>query len=170
MLYEGDMKSFCNSSFNFNVVTSLQGRFGTSALFSLLSATCTFFIKVAVYGNGHGQRSKQNNSHCLRVRLQLQNTEDESRGTTQTCTTKSYEKSLRSSCAGVVKVGEFSSQILLLQTTRRDEPQCRGTILNIFEVRTKAFSKSTSHFLRNSLFLLKVHVPHNYYCFYTCDS
>ena len=26
----------------------------------------------------------------------------------------------------------------------------------------KDFSKSTSHFLRNSMFLLKVHVPHNY--------
>ena len=74
----------------------------------------------------------------------------------------SYERSLRSSCAGVVKVGEFSSQIPLPQTTGRDEPQCRGTIRNVFEVRTKAFSESTSHFLRNSLFLLKVHVPHNY--------
>ena len=29
-------------------------------------------------------------------------------------------------------------------------------------VQTKAFSKSNSYFLRNSLFSLKVHVPHNY--------
>ena len=38
----------------------------------------------------------------------------------------------------------------------------RGTIRNVFEVRTKAFSESTSHFLKNSQFLLKVHIPHNY--------
>ena len=85
------------------------------------------------------------------VRLQPQNTEDESRGTTQTCTAKSYEKSLRSDLADVVKVGKFSSQILLHQTIRRDKLRCRGTIRNVFEVRTKAFSKSTSYFLRNSL-------------------
>ena len=47
---------------------------------------------------------------ATRVRLQSQNTEDESRGTTQTCTAKSYERSLRSGRAGVVKV----SQILRL--------------------------------------------------------
>ena len=38
-----------------------------------------------------------------RVRLQQQTTEDESRGTTQTCTAKSYERSLRSGRAGVAK-------------------------------------------------------------------
>ena len=65
------------------------------------------------------------------VRLQLQNTKDELRGTTQTCKMKSYERSLRSGRAGV-KVGEFSSQILLPQTIGRDETQCRGTIHNIF--------------------------------------
>ena len=85
------------------------------------------------------------------ARLQPQNTEDESRGTTQTCTAKSYEKSLRSGLADVVKVGKFSSQIPLPQTTGRDKLRCRGTIRNVFEVRTKAFSKSTSYFLRNSL-------------------
>ena len=37
----------------------------------------------------------------------------------------------------MVKVGEFSSQIPLPQTTGRDEPQCRGTICDVFEVRTK---------------------------------
>ena len=89
------------------------------------------------------------------VRLQPQNMEDESRGTTQTCTAKSYERSLRSGRAGVVKVGKFSIQIPLPQTTGKDEPQCRGTLRNVFGVRTKAFSKSTSHFL----FSLKVHVP-----------
>ena len=98
----------------------------------------------------------------LRVRLQPQNTEDESRGMTKTCTAKSCERSLRSGLAGVVKVGEFSSQILLLQTTGRNELQCRGTVCDVFEVRTKTFQKRTSHFLRNSLFSLKVHVPRNY--------
>ena len=68
-------------------------------------------------------------------------TEDESRCMTQTWTAKSYERSLRSSHAGVVKFGEFSSQIQLPQTTGRDKLQCRGTIRNIFKVRTKAFSK-----------------------------
>ena len=42
------------------------------------------------------------------ARLQPQNTEDGSTGTTQTCTVKSYERSLRSGHAGMVKVGEFS--------------------------------------------------------------
>ena len=54
-----------------------------------------------------------------------------SRGTIQT---RSNETSLRSSRAGVVKVSEFSSEIPPPQTTRRDEPQCRGTICNVFEV------------------------------------
>ena len=70
------------------------------------------------------------------VRLHPQNMEDESRGTTQTCTARSNERSLRSSRSHLVKVREFSSQIPLSQTTGRDEPQCRGTIGNL----TKAFS------------------------------
>ena len=106
----------------------------------------------------------------LCVRLQPENTEDESRGTTQACTAKSCERSLRSGLTGVVKFGEFSSQIPLPQTTGRDEPQCRGTICNVFKVWTKAFLKSTSYFLRNSLFSLNVHVPRNYECLYTYDS
>ena len=92
------------------------------------------------------------------VRLQPQNREDESRGTTQTCTAKTYERSLRSSLAGVVKVGKFSSQIPLPQTTGRDEPQCRGTIRNVFEVQTKAFSKSTSYFFEKQSVFAKSHV------------
>ena len=85
------------------------------------------------------------------VRLQPQIMEDELRAMTQTCTAKSHERSLRNSLAGVVKVGKFSSQIPLLQTTGRDELQCRGTIYNVFKVQTKPFLKSTSYFLRNSL-------------------
>ena len=96
------------------------------------------------------------------VRLQLQNTKDESRATTQTCTARSNERSLRIGRARVVKVREFSSQIPLPQTTGWKEQQCRETIRNIFEVRTKPFSKSTSCFLRNSLFSAELHVPHNY--------
>ena len=42
------------------------------------------------------------------VRLQPQNTEDESRGTMQTCTAKSYERSPRNGRGAVVKVSEFS--------------------------------------------------------------
>ena len=42
------------------------------------------------------------------------------------------QKAIRERCkegrAGVVKVGKFSSQIPLSQTTGRDEPQCSGTI------------------------------------------
>ena len=45
------------------------------------------------------------------VRLQLQNTEDELRSTTQTCTASNNERSLRSSHSHVVKVCKFSSQI-----------------------------------------------------------
>ena len=66
------------------------------------------------------------------VRLQLQNTKDESRGTTQTSTAINNERSLRVGRARVVKVREFSSQIPLPQTTGREERQRRGTILNIF--------------------------------------
>ena len=62
------------------------------------------------------------------VRMQRQNTEDESRGTTQTCTAKSYERSLRSGHEGMIKVNKFFSQTSLLEITRRNEPQCRGTI------------------------------------------
>ena len=49
------------------------------------------------------------NSTTCSVRLQPQNTEDESRDMTQTGKMKSNECSLRSGCAGVVKVSEFSS-------------------------------------------------------------
>ena len=87
-------------------------------------------------------------SVAVYVRLQLQNMKDESRGTTHTCTARSNGRSLRSGRARVVKVREFSSQIPLPKTTGREEWQRRGTIRNIFEVRTKAFLKSTSCFLR----------------------
>ena len=70
------------------------------------------------FGNGCGQRSKLTAAAC--VRLQLQNTEDELRGTTQTYTARSNEKSLRSDSTQVVKVREFSSQILLLQANGRN--------------------------------------------------
>ena len=56
------------------------------------------------------------------VRLQPQNTEDESRGMTQTFTVKSYKRSLRSGLA-------------LSETTNRAKLQYRGTIRNVFEVR-----------------------------------
>ena len=68
-------------------------------------------------------------------------TKHESRGMTQTCTVRSNDRSLRSGCARVVKVCEFSSQIPLPQTTRKDQLQCRGTIHNIFEVWMKVFEK-----------------------------
>lgn len=93
------------------------------------------------------------------IRVQLQNMKDKSRGATQTCTAKSNRRSLRSGCAGIVKVSEFSSQIPLLQTTGRNKLQCRGTIRNVFEVQTKAFRKLPLTFLKNSLFLLKVYIP-----------
>ena len=86
------------------------------------------------------------------IRVQLQNMKDKSRGGTQTCTAKSNKRSLRSGCAGIVKVSEFSSQIPLLQTTGRNKLQCRGTIRNVFEVWIKAFLKIISHFLRKSFF------------------
>ena len=85
-----------------------------------------------------------------------------SREARQTWTAKSYERSLRNGRAGVSIVGEFSSQGQLPQTAGRDRPQCRRTIRNVFEVRTKAFSESNSYFLRNSLFSPEVHVPNNY--------
>ena len=66
------------------------------------------------------------------VRLQLQNMKDELRGTTQSSTARSNERSLRVGRARMVKVREFSSQIPLPQTTGREEWQRRGTILNIF--------------------------------------
>ena len=66
------------------------------------------------------------NSTTRSVRLQLQNTEDESRDMTQTGKMKSNECSLRSGCAGVVKVSEFSSQIPLLQTTRGTNHNAEG--------------------------------------------
>ena len=92
---------------------------------------------------------------------------DELRGTTQTWTVRSIERSLRSGCARVVRVCEFSTQILLPQATRWEEWQWRGTICNIFEVRTEVFLKSTSCFLRNSLFSANMT---NYLVVYTYDS
>ena len=80
------------------------------------------------------------------VKLQQRNTEDKSRGTTQTCTTKSNEKSQRSSRAGLVQAIEFSSQIPLPQTIGRDKPQCRGKIHIVFKVRMKAFPKIPLNF------------------------
>ena len=77
------------------------------------------------------------------------------RGMTQTCTVRSNERSLRKGRACVVKVCEFSSQIPLPQTTGRDELLCGGTIRNIFKGLTRAFLKSTSHFLRSSPFFAK---------------
>ena len=55
------------------------------------------------------------------IRIQLQNTEDELRGTTESCTARNNEKSLGSSHACMVKVSKFSVQILLQQTTGRDK-------------------------------------------------
>ena len=95
------------------------------------------------------------------IRLQLQNTKDESRGTTQTCTTRSNERFLRSGHACVVQVHEFFSQIPLPQTIGRGDQQCRETIRNIFEVCMKVFLESTSCYLRNSLFSAELHIPHN---------
>ena len=52
-----------------------------------------------------------------RVRLQQQNTEDESRATTQTCTVKSYERSLRSGRAGVAKFYTYGVVTCMLPFT-----------------------------------------------------
>ena len=65
---------------------------------------------------------------------------------------RDIQGAVNASHAGMVKVCKFFSQILHPQTTGKDEPQCRGTIHNVFEVQTKAFSKSNSHFLRKSVF------------------
>ena len=70
-------------------------------------------------------------------------------------------RSLRIGHTLMVKACEFSSQIPPLQTTGREERQCRRIIHNIFKVWTKAFLKSTSCFLKNSLFFAELHVPHN---------
>ena len=78
------------------------------------------------------------------VWLQLQNMEDELRGTTA----NSNERSLRSGRAGMVKVGEFSIQIPLLQTTGRDKPHCRETICNVIDVQMKAFLEKLLTYLR----------------------
>ena len=73
---------------------------------------------------GRGQRSKTEQlAVAACVKLQLQNTEDESKGTTQTCKARSNERSLRSGRACVVKVREFSSQIPLPRATGRKERQ-----------------------------------------------
>ena len=72
-------------------------------------------LKNTGYGNGCGQSSRWLNSAC--VTLQLQNMEDELRGTTQTCTVRNDEWSQRSSDACMVKSCKLSSQISLLQTT-----------------------------------------------------
>jgi len=101
-------------------------------------------IKVAGSGNGHGQKSKWDNSQWLRVLGYSRKTRKISREALHKLAQRKAMRSLRSGHADMAKVGEFSSQIPLPQTTGRDEPQCRGTIRNFFEVRTKAFSESTS--------------------------
>ena len=64
-----------------------------------------------------------------------------------------------------------SSQILQPNSTsannQMEEQECRGTIYNIFEVRTRAFLKSTSFLLRNSLFSANLIVSHNHSVVYT---
>ena len=85
----------------------------------------------------HGLRSRQKNSVAACVRLQPHNPEDESRD----------EQPQRNRCAYMVNVCEFSSQILLLQTTRRGGWQCREIICNVFESVTRVLLKSTPHFL-----------------------
>ena len=117
-----------------------------------------------MYGNGRGQRSNSY-SQWLRVLGYSRKTRKMSREARR----KLAQRKAMRDFHGVV-VQAWLNQIPPPQTTGRDEPQCRGTIRNVFEVRTKAFSKSTSYFLRNSLFSLKVHLPHNYYRLYTYDS
>ena len=83
------------------------------------------------------------------IRLWLQNTKDESRDTRQTCTARS------NSCVRMVKVCDFSSQILFPQRTGREKQQCRWTIRNIFECMSKA-SFSSVDLCRVYTFKLKI--------------
>ena len=84
------------------------------------------------------------------VRLQLQNTEDKSRGTTQTCTVKSNESSLRSGHAVVVKVTKFPAKFRFCKQLGRTNRNAEGQFVTFSRYGQRTFSKSTSHFLRNS--------------------
>ena len=96
---------------------------------------------------------------------------DESRGTVQTSTARSNERSPRSSHARMVKVCEFSSQILLPQTTGRQQWQHRGIIRTFLRVRWRHFWKEPLAFWEIVSFLLNsTYMPHNYWLPYIYDS
>ena len=79
------------------------------------------------------------------IRLQPHNTEDESRGTTQTCTVRSDERFQRNSRTCMVKVHIFR---FIKQPGRRNE----NTDGQFATSSSTAFLESSSHFLRSSLF------------------
>ena len=79
------------------------------------------------------------------VRLQPQNTEDESRGMTQTCTVRSDKKSVRSLHAW----SKFTAKFHFHKQPGGMNGNAKGQLYWGF---VKGFLKSTSHFLRSSLF------------------
>ena len=79
------------------------------------------------------------------IRLQPHNTEDESRGMTQTCTVRSDERFQRNSCTCMVKVHIFR---FIKQPGRRNENADGQFVASS----STAFLESSSRFLRSSLF------------------
>ena len=91
------------------------------------------------------------------VRLQPQNTEDELRGTTQTCTARSDEQSQRSHCAHIVKDRKFSRYVN--STSANNWEGGMATQMGHFRVHDGDFLESTSCVLRSSLFSAKLYLP-----------
>ena len=88
-----------------------------SSLFSLPHKTSSWSTSLpskSAHQNQNQRHLHSQNLHfypqspCFHPPLHLHlHSEDKSRGTTQTCTVKSNERSLKSGCAGMVKVSKF---------------------------------------------------------------
>ena len=110
--------------------------------------------KVTGYQNHCSEQSRQNNSQLLCVRLQLQNIEDESRGTTQTCIVRSGKLSQSSCHVHVVKLKNFPAKFHFnkqLGWTNGNTHKQFVTFLRVWQ----RLLESTSRSLRNNLFSAK---------------
>ena len=100
-------------------------------------------VKVVGYGNGHGSEVQTEQlavTAC--VRPQTQNTDDKSRGMTKTCTAKSYEISLRSSHAGVVKVREFLTKFRFSKQSGGTNYNAEGQFVTFSRSGRRLFQKA----------------------------
>ena len=110
--------------------------------------------KVTGYQNHCSEQSRQNNSQLLCVRLQLQNIEDESRGTTQTCIVRSGKLSQSSCHVRVVKLKNFPAKFHFYKQLGGMNGNTHKQFVTFSRV-SQRLLESTSRSLRNNLFSAK---------------